>query len=113
MTYLVQAILVLFFVSGCKVSSNSQLEIAPSQRGEFSSFNADVDRIPEVLRGQGISMASLARMEDALKDQTSLSFQNALVSAWLSGLVYGSADQIASQLLQAGAAAVDQKLTQS
>lgn len=92
-------LLASFLVLGCKVSSKSQVE---STDGEFSSRDEDVDRIPEVMKGHGISLPSLSLMEDSPEDQTSLSYQNALVSAWLSGLVYGSATQIATQLMQAG-----------
>jgi hypothetical protein len=91
--------LIVFLTSGCKAASKSSLE---GKTGEFSKPNLDVDLIPTYLRDHGIAMSSLANMEDGTEDRMSLSFQNSLVSTWLSSLSYGSADQIAAQLLQAG-----------
>ena len=86
-------------ISACKISTESAVR---SESGEFSKQDSDVDLIPSILKENGIELTSLSRMEDNLPSQSSISFQNALVSSWLASLSYGSASQIASQLQSAG-----------
>lgn len=95
------ALMPVVLLSGCvSRSQGQQVERSPSLiRSVYVKDDAAVGKIPELLSEYGIQLRALT--PTAAADRGHLDWSAALSLAWLSSLSYGSARQIADQLLEA------------